>query len=96
MAMTVREKRALRRAFASRKHADIIADIIDGGSATAVADETEKVIRLALGNYNLGTSFIAALEGGTSLSAETARAFANIVGRQSFADSLITQINAIT
>lgn len=96
MAMTARETRAFRRAIGSRKHANIVIAIIDSGSATAVADETEKVLKIALGNPSLGANLVAALETGSAVSAETRRALANAIGRQSLADSITTQINAIT
>ena len=96
MAMTAAEKRAFRTALGSKKHADIIIAIIDSGSATAVADATEKALAVAMGNKSLSANVITALETGSALSAAAKTSLANVIGKKRLADSIITQIDAIT
>ncbi len=96
MAMTANEKRALRQALASKKYADILIAIIDSGSATALSQKTERVLEIAMADGPTATNMIAAFEGGTALSAGAIRRFRKIIGRKSLADTIVTQINAIT
>ena len=96
MAMTAMQKRVFRQALASKKYADILIAIIDGGSATALSQKTEQVLAIALADGPTATNVIAAFEGGSALSAGAIRRLRKIIGRKSIADAIVTQINAIT
>lgn len=96
MAMTVREKRVFRTALANEKHANVIIGVIDGGSATALADAVEKTIKNAIGNDRVGANIVTALETGSAVSAAGRLAFRKMIGDRNIADDIITQIDALT
>ena len=96
MALTQKEKTALRRALCDRRASSRLITVIDSGTAAALSGQVERSIATAVAGKRRATALIANLESGTATTAVTEKHLAYAVGKELPAAGICDEIDALT
>lgn len=96
MALSVAEKRSIRRALCNKRASARVIAVIDSGSADTLSGLVERSIGTAFAGKRRATAIIANLESGTATTAATEKHLAYAIGRARTAAGICDEIDTLT